>query len=61
MASLGGGATPSPEHNLGARGGAEQDVQVRTVRGRSGQVPLLSRQDWHVLDDALDDTSSSSI
>lgn len=61
MNSLGGRATPSPEHNLGARGGAEQDVQVRTVRDRSGQIPLLSTQDWHVLDDAADDTSSSSI
>ena len=30
MNSLGGAATPSPEQNLGARGGVEQDLQVRT-------------------------------
>lgn len=41
--SLGGAATPSPEQNLGARGGAEQDLQVRTVHGPGwdGPVPLL--------------------
>lgn len=62
MNSLGGGATPSPEQNLGARGGGEQDLQVRTVRDRSGQgPPLFSGQEWHVRDDAVENTSDRSI
>lgn len=39
--SLGGGATPSPEQNLGARVGGEQDLQVRAVRNPDAPVPLL--------------------
>ncbi|SLM34847.1 Kelch-type beta propeller [Lasallia pustulata] len=37
--SLGGAATPSPEQNLGARGGAEQDLQYGPRLGMSGHSP----------------------
>lgn len=59
MNSLGGAATPSPEQSIGARGGVDQDLQVRTLRDLGGQVPHPDWQKWHVLD-AVDYVSYGS-